>query len=482
MKDTEPLSGVDASWLRMDEPTNLMTITSVLVLEDPVDVQTIRSLVEERFLGFTRFRQRVRDVEGSPYWEIDPNFDVAQHVRRAALPGAGGQAELQERVSELMAAPLDRSKPLWHFEVIEDYQGGSAIIARIHHCIADGIALVQVLLSLTDEYFDPSRFPNTERDDSFLPRLVQAPIRAIQNATRAGEALLSESVESILHPDHFLTRAKQGMSLGAALSKLALIPEDSDTLLKGDLRVAQNAAWSGPLDLTTVKRIGHRVDAKVNDVLLGAVAGALRHYLKTRDAPTDDVVIRGLIPVNLRPQKEAFELGNAFGLVYLDLPVYLEDPVERVLEVKRQMDEIKASSEAVAAFGILETLGYFPVSFEDQAVRLFSSKASAVMTNVPGPRQKLHLDGHRIEHIMPWVPRAGQIGLGVSIFSYGGEVRVGVACDAGLVPDPETILEGFRDEFTGLLHDLAPTTSSSKDAIPDDPSMTPSDTSEETEQ
>ena len=454
MKDYEPLSGVDAAWLRMDEPTNLMTITTVLVLEDSIDVATLRALVEERMVPLTRFRQRVRSSNGSVQWELDPHFDVKQHVRRSALPGDGGKKELQERVSDLMSTPLDASKPLWHLELIENYAGGSAIIARIHHCIADGIALVQVLLSLTDEYFDPSRLPKS-KSASRLPGLVRAPLNALRGAANAAGQLASESVQSILDPGHATNRAKQGLSLGAALSKLALIGTDSDTVLKGELGVEQMAAWSGPIDLDLVKQAGRAVNAKVNDVLLGAVAGALRHYLEERGEPTDGVLVRALIPVNLRPVEKAFELGNRFGLVYCDLPVGIDDPTERVLNVKAQMDEIKASSEAVAALGILEVLGYFPAELEDQAVRLFSSKASAVMTNVPGPRKKLHVKGRRLQHIMPWVPRAGNIGLGVSIFSYAGEVRIGVACDAGLIPDPETILNGFEDEFDQIVNTLA---------------------------
>jgi WS/DGAT/MGAT family acyltransferase len=456
MKTHEPLSGVDAAWLRMDDPTNLMTITAVLVLEDPMDVGTLKALLEERLLGFTRFRQRVVDDRDNPMWELDPNFDLDQHVRRSALPGEAGRAALKERVSELMSQPLDRSKPLWHMELIEDYRGGSALIARLHHCIGDGIALVQVLLSLTDEHFDPARFPKTEESRSFFPGVVRGALKTVQGAVSAGERLLAEGAESILNPSHGFLRAKQGMSLGAALSKFALLGPDSDTPFKGDLKVAQTATWSGPLDLTTVKQIAHTLDAKVNDVLLGSVAGALRHYLIEHDEPTDGVMVRSLIPVNLRPLEKAFELGNRFGLVYLDLPVGLDDRLERVLAVKEQMDEMKGSSEAVAAFGVLEALGHFPVEVEEQAVRFFGSKASAVMTNVPGPQEQLHLDGRRIQNVMPWVPRAGRIGMGVSVFSYNGEVRLGVACDANLVPDPDTIIEGFEAEFDRLADDLSP--------------------------
>jgi WS/DGAT/MGAT family acyltransferase len=456
MKTHEPLSGVDAAWLRMDDPTNLMTITAVLVLEDPMDVGTFKALLEERLLGFTRFRQRVVDDVDDPKWVLDPNFDLDQHVRRSALPGEAGRSELKERVSELMSQPLDRSKPLWHMELIEDYQGGSALIARLHHCIGDGIALVQVLLSLTDEHFDPSRFPKTEESRSFLPGVVRGALKTVQGAVSAGGRLLAEGTESILNPSHAFLRAKQGMSLGAALSKFALLGRDSDTPFKGDLKVAQKATWSGPLDLTTVKRIAHTIDAKVNDVLLGAVAGALRHYLAEHDEPTDGVMVRSLIPVNLRPLEKAFELGNRFGLVYLDLPVGLDDRLKRVLAVKAQMDEMKGSSEAVAAFGVLEALGHFPAEVEEQAVRFFGSKASAVMTNVPGPQEQLHLKDRRIQNVMPWVPRAGRIGMGVSVFSYNGEVRLGVACDANLVPDPDTIIAGFEAEFDRLADDLLP--------------------------
>ncbi|PEN14208.1 wax ester/triacylglycerol synthase family O-acyltransferase [Longibacter salinarum] len=474
MKDYEPLSGVDAAWLRMDEPTNLMTITSVLVLEDPMDLATLREIVAERFVGFTRFRQRIRPSSSGVQWELDPHFDLTQHVRRSALPGDAGKHELQEHVSELMSMPLDRNKPLWDLELIEDYAGGSAVIARIHHCIADGIALVQVLLSLTDEYFDPSRFPKA-KSGSRLPSLIRAPLNAAKKAADAASVLINEGAHSIVDPSRITHRAKQGLSLGAALSKLALIGADSDTRIKGNLGVAQNAAWSGPIDLEVVKETGRAIDAKVNDVLLGAVAGALRHYLEQHGDPTDGISIRGMIPVNLRPIEDAFDLGNRFGLVYVDLPVGLGDRTERVLSVKQQMDEIKASSEAAAAFGILEVLGYFPNELEEQAVRLFSSKASAVLTNVPGPRKILHMKGHRLQHIMPWVPRAGNIGLGISIFSYAGEVRLGIACDNGLIPDPGTILEGFEEEFDQIVEsfgenrgDTAPSTTPPENEPADD--------------
>ena len=457
MKTHEPLSGVDAAWLRMDDPTNLMTITVVLELADPMDVNTLKALLKERFLGFARFRQRVQDPDGSPYWEPDPHFDLDQHVHRGALPGAAGKEELKERVSDRMSVPLDRSKPLWQMELIEAYRGGSAIIVRLHHCIGDGMALLQVLLSLADEYFDPDRFPATEHRTGLLPGAVRGALQAVQGTVSTGQRLLSEGARTLLGPSHALHRAKQGMSVGAALSKFVSLGPDADTPLKGELGVAQRATWSGPLSLARIKRLGRVIDAKVNDVLLGAVAGALRHYVASRDALDRADTVRALVPVNLRPPEQAFELGNRFGLVFLDLPIGLENRLERVLAVKAQMDEIKNSAEAVAAFGVLESLGYVPLSVEAQAVRYFTNKASAVMTNVPGPQEPLHLKGRRLKMVMPWVPRAGHVGLGVSVFSYDGEVRLGIACDAGLIPDPDPIVETFAEEFDRLTTRLLPT-------------------------
>lgn len=455
MRPLEPLSGVDSTWLRMDDPTNLMTITGVLVLEDPIDVETFKEVLRERFLGFARFRKRVREINGTPHWEIDPHFDLDRHVHRSGLPGAAGQQELKARVSDLMGEPLDRSKPLWHMEVIEDYLGGSAIIVRLHHCIGDGIALVQVLLSLTDEHFDASRFPADESSSSRTTGVLQGLRSMVKNTASVGRRLITEGTKALLQPSHGLHRVKQGLSIGAAVSKYLLLDADSDTTLKGDLQVAQKVAWSDPLDLTTVKSIGHAIDAKVNDVLLGAVAGALHHYFEHHNEPTEGVTIRSFIPVNLRPPEEAFELGNHFGLVYLDLPVGLEDRLERVLTVKERMDVIKNSAEAGTTLGILSVLGQFPDAVHEKVVQLFGKKASAVITNVPGPQQQLHLKGRRVQHVMPWVPRAGRIALGVSIFSYNDEVRVGVACDAHLIPDPETIIEGFESEFDHLVDNFS---------------------------
>lgn len=450
MKTHERLSGVDTAWLRMDEPTNLMTITAVFVLEDSMDVDTLKELLRERLLGFPRFRQRVRDPEGTPHWDIDPDFDLDRHVQRSPLSGETTPDELKARVETLMSTPLDREKPLWDMELIDNYRGGTAVLVRLHHCIGDGIALVQVLLSLTDEYFDPSRFPTLETQETPRTGLVQRVWNGAQKVMNAGRTLSSKTASAFSDPSGISRQLKAAMSVGNAIVKFLSLGPDSDTVLSGELQGRQKVTWSGPVRLKRVKRLAHTLDAKVNDVLLAALAGGLRHYLSERGDSTTDIVLRSLIPVNLRPLEDAFELGNRFGLVYIDLPVDVEDRLERVVAIKAQMDEIKSNAEAITAYGALEVLGYVPLMLEEKVVRFFSRKASAVITNVPGPQELLHMKGSRLKHIMPWVPRAGNIGMGMSIFSYNGEVRIGIACDAGLVPDPHVIVEGFNDEFDNL--------------------------------
>ncbi|MDW8148771.1 MAG: WS/DGAT domain-containing protein [Roseiflexaceae bacterium] len=189
----------------------------------------------------------------------------------------------------------------------------------------------------------------------------------------------------------------------------------------------------------------------INDVLLNAVTGALRRYMVSRGAIVDGLNIRAVVPVNLRPPGPVTELGNRFSLVFLDLPVGIDDPFDRLLELKRRMEGIKSSPEAAIAFSVLNMLGLMPQQVVELVVNLFGSKATAVMTNVPGPRQRIYLAGSPIRQIMFWVPQAGHLGLGVSIFSYAGNVLVGIAVDAGLVPNPDAIVAAFHAEFSDLL-------------------------------
>ncbi len=223
---------------------------------------------------------------------------------------------------------------------------------------------------------------------------------------------------------------------------------DPPTTFKGRLGVQKRCAWSHPIPLSDVKAVSKVCGGTINDILLSAVAGALGRYLRRKGEPIGGLNIRAVVPVNLRPPDEPLRLGNAFGLVFLSLPVGISDPFERLNELKRGMDKIKGTPEAMVAFGILAAIGAATSTIQDFVLKLFAMKATAVMTNVPGPREDRFFAGKPIKDLMFWVPQSGKLGLGVSILSYSGKIYLGVATDAGLVPDPQAILDEFYNEMS----------------------------------
>jgi WS/DGAT/MGAT family acyltransferase len=223
------------------------------------------------------------------------------------------------------------------------------------------------------------------------------------------------------------------------------------TVFKGALGVPKRAAWSEPLPLQDVKIVGKGLEGTVNDVLLTAMAGGLRRYLLGRGEPVDGLDFRAIVPVNLRRPGTEDELGNKFGLVFLTLPIGIEDPGLRLHELKRRMDALKGTLEPPVVYGILTIIGGVPQAIQDLVVDIFETKGTAVMTNVIGPKEPLYLAGAPVEALMFWVPQSGRLGLGVSILSYAGEVWLGVMTDEGLVPDPEAIVAEFHTEFDELL-------------------------------
>jgi len=441
----QQLSAVDAAWLRMEDPTNLMMVTGVLLFESRLDLGRVRSVIEERLLSFARFRQRVEEPPlgiGLPRWVIDRHFDLDAHIHNVALPAPAGKAALEAFVSDLLGTPLDFSKPLWQVHLVEHAEG-SAIVSRLHHAIADGIALIQVLLSLTDPSRRPRRRPS--------PPQSRATSDGGSSLLRAGGWLAQAGFGLARDPGHALRLAGLGADAAATLARVALLPPDPPTALKGPLGVRKRAAWSDPLSLAAVKAAGARAGGTINDVLVTAAAGALRRYLAGRGEDVAGMDVRATVPVNLRPLEHAHRLGNQFGVVFLALPLGIDAPGERLVEIKRRMDGLKSSLQPVVAFGALNAIGFLPSPLQPLPIQFFGSKASVVLTNVPGPREPLYLAGEPLKRAMFWVPQSGRLGLGISILTYAGEVLMGVASDAGLVPDPQTIVEGFHAELGELL-------------------------------
>ncbi len=452
----------DAAWLHMDQPTNLMVITGVLWFREPPDWNVVREIVRARLVDrYPRFRRRV--VEGrqpisGPHWEDDPHFDLDLHLRRIALPPPGDVEALRAMVADVSATPLDPARPLWLFHLIDGYGDGAAMVIRIHHCIADGIALARVLLSLTDPSPDASPAPRqASRDDEGgtgrgpLGKLVAPVAGAAAGALGAAGAVAHESVEVIRHPEHMLDIAATARGGGGALSKMLLKADEPATPLKGDLGLAKAVAWTAPIPLEEVRMLGHETGTTVNDVVLTAMAGALGRYLNDRDSPVDELT--AFIPFNLRPLDEPLpsELGNRFGLVFLDLPVGIADPRRRLRMLHERMNEIKHSPEGAVSYGVLDAIGRTPLQIEQRLVDLFSAKGSAVITNVPGPRAPVYLAGTEVAGVLVWAPASGGVSTTVSIFSYAGQITVGLMVDAGLIPDPDGIVAGLEGEMDALL-------------------------------
>jgi len=469
----ERMSKVDTAWLRMDSPSNLMMIVGVWILRPGIGPEALSERVRERLLPYRRFMQTAREDAAGARWLDDPDFQLARHVVTHKLvrkPGQSEQEALQERVALLAMQSLDHDHPLWCFELIESYEGGSALIARIHHCIADGIALISVMMSMVDGGSPPPQRNSDKSDksdktgvDAAEDWLADTLIRPFGDITaKALEAAgggAAKSLAMLASPQQGLSDtlgqamelARMGGQLAADVAALALMPDDSPTRLKGQPGRAKRVAWCQPIPLDEVKAISKALNCSINDVLLSCVAGAIGRYLRAHGDDTQGQEIRAMVPINLRPMQDAWKLGNRFGLVPLVLPIGMDNPIERVFAVRARMNALKGSLQPLLTFGLLSTAGLLIKPAQDAMLALFGRKTTAVMTNVPGPATKLKFCGATLEQTMFWVPQTGTVGLGVSILSYGGGVQFGVITDTTLCPDPQRIIDEFEPEFARLL-------------------------------
>jgi len=456
------MSRVDTAWLRMDNDVNLMMIVGIWLLEPALPYEALCARVQEKLLKYERFRQKVVQDAAGASWVDDESFDVHRHVVREKLPrgrGASPRAALQRRAGELAATPLDPQAPLWQFHLVESYEGGSALIARVHHCIGDGIALISVMLGITDGGIEPPKRQARRAaaaEGAWLDDTVMRPFADLSvRALALYESGLAKTIDMLSHPQQGLAgsidMARVAYKVLGDVAALALMPDDSPTRLKGRPNGRKLVAWSDPLPLDRVKAIGKALGCSVNDVLLGCVAGAVGQYLRAAGDDTTAQEIRAMVPVNLRPLDTAWQLGNRFGLAPLVLPIGITNPIERVFAVRARMNELKTSYQPLLAFAVLAVAGLMVKPVQDLILGVFSKKATAVMTNVPGPAVPLTLCGSTLRQTMFWVPASGDIGLGVSILSYAGGVQFGLIADEALCPDPQAVIDRFEPEFEKLL-------------------------------
>lgn len=413
------LTAADSAWLQMETPTNLMTITGLMMLKGRLETADLREHFKTRLLQHERFNKRIGRATiglGRHRWEPH-DVDLEEHVIR--IEGAAGwsKQDLEDFVSRELGTPLDLARPPWRFYVIEDYPEGSVVMNRIHHCIGDGYGLMAVLLDMTDP-------------------LEPGTTSGAMDRTHAGKG------------SKFKTAMKMSAKAVGSSAYLLTMRRDTKTVFKGDLGVEKVAAWSENIPLDEIKRSSKALGCTLNDLLLTSVAGALRAYAKARGESPDGNDIRAVVPINIRKSGD-LELSNKFGLVYLALPIGTSGRLERLEELKRRMGVIKRSPEAFVIFGLLKTAGVMHPGIQAGIVKYFAKNATAVMTNVPGPTGPLALCGVEMDSMMFWVPQSGRLGMGVSILSYNKRVRVAIATDKLLVPDPGKLVEGFHAELEG---------------------------------
>ena len=454
MTATQRMSNVDAAWLGMDAPDNLMMVTAVLRFDEPLDVARLEAVLSHRLLArYPKFSMRALP-SGSPLeqpvWADDPDFDLDRHVLDAgAVEGEQGLAAV---VSDLLGTPLDMRHSPWQLHLVR-LRGDtgvpeSAIVARLHHCIADGIALASVLLSLTDD--DPDAPP--EDVDDAPPVDPRRPGLRVRLTAGARDVAPVAGVDPLgVRTARQAWRATRfGWDVVRTGLGLLLANRDPRSRLSRPLGVRKVAAWSTPVDLAMVKRVAAALDSTVNDVLLAVTAGALRRLLVEHDETPHD--LRVFVPVDLRRGEPVPpSLGNRFGMVFVRLPVSVPDAVGRVRAVHDRMRSLQGGAQAASTFALLSIVGALPAWAHRLAVRILGAKSSAIVTNVPGPARPVWLAGSRLQRVVFWVPQAGAIGLGVSILSYAGEVGVGVAADRNVVPDPVAFVTSAELELAELV-------------------------------
>ena len=422
---TAPMSRMtwrDFAWYRMDFQKNLMVINSILLFEGPVDIERLISTIEHRLPNYPRFTQKVGTRFGLPYWVEDQHFDIRKHIELESFDHEVTREELQSYMATMARVPLDSSRPLWHMHVIDRVQGGHAIVFRVHHSITDGLGLVHVLNHLTDDSDTQGKTPS-----------------------KVGHPLIAQPTPPSVCS--YVNKVMRWLKIGFHVGRLSVQPSDERTQLKAPMSGEKKLVWLPPMAMDQVRATSKRVGVTLNDLWVGAVSGALRRYLAERGERVDNKALRAAVTFNLREKSNAYQLGNEFGLVAVDLPTNHDDPNVRLSESSRRMTAVKRSQQPRATMVFLSIVAFLPALLQRFALNLFTSKGSAVLTNIEGPSRARYLAGSRLSDLICWVPQTGKIGIGLSFISYAGQIQMALFVDTKLVDDPDRLMELTREEF-----------------------------------
>jgi len=448
------LTAVDASFLTNETSASHMHVGAILIFEgDPPPYVDLVEHVRGRLNQVPRFRQRliVPPLEaGRPLWADDANFNLGYHIRHAGLPEPGGEDQLKRMASRVFSQRLDRSKPLWELWLIEGLEGGRfAIVGKSHHALVDGISGVDITTVLFD-----------------LDELESAPVRSPKWAPRPEPTdldLLRDALhERLTSPQEIARGVRAALrgprqvlrGIGAAGTFLENGLSAPSTPFNAEIGPHRRLAFVRT-DLNEFKRVKDKHGGTVNDVILSVVTGALGNYLRARGLDTEGLELRAMVPVSVRAEAERGALGNRISAMMAPLPVWCQDPVERLGLVSETMGDLKSSNQAVGAEILTRLSDFAPTTIASQAARLQPAQRffNLVVTNVPGPQFPLYVLGRRMEAIFPMVPLARRQALCVGIMSYNGQLNFGLVGDY----DAMANLDSFALDLEGATAEIVST-------------------------
>jgi WS/DGAT/MGAT family acyltransferase len=458
MSNPDRLTGLDSSFLHLERDASHMHVAACVILAGKAPAyEDLVAGLDSRLHLVPRYRQRLAFVplqQGRPVWVDDPHFNVAFHIRHTALPRPGSDAELKRLASRVFSQALDRSRPLWELWLVEGLSGDRfALLSKTHHALVDGISGVDLISVLFDTSPDPMPVAAPDRD--WIPRPLPAPMQLlgdalVERATAPGEIV--RGVRAALRgPRQVIDKVGEALvGLGAMTwAGLRSAPPSPFNVQIGPHR---RFTWVKG-DLGDFKQIKNALGGTVNDVVLAVVAGALGRYMRLHGEPTDDVVLRALVPVSVRADVERGALGNRVAAMWAPLPVGISDPVARLQTISDAMQEVKESGQAVGAQVLTTLTGFAPPTIMAQAARLQARQRlfNLVVTNVPGPQLPLFLLGREIAAVYPMVPLAENTALGIAIMSYNGQLNFGLVSDYDAIGD----LEVLAEELSSAIAELA---------------------------
>jgi len=456
------MSPLDSTFLHLENDVGHMHIASVGIFEGPQPpFADIVAMIESKLALVPRYRRVVRHVPlelGRPVWVDVPHFNIEYHLRHTALPAPGGEAELRKLVGRVMSQALDRAKPLWEIWVVQGLEDGHwALLSKTHHAMVDGVSgtdLLALIMDLSPEPVTP--LPLTwvpEPAPSGLRLAAQASIELLTSpyeqlqTLRAAAAVPRQAVGQ-------LSEVVKGLS---AMTGLVRRPPASS--LNGPIGPHIRYAWASTT-VADIKTIRKELGGTFNDVVLAAITNGFRELLVARGESVDRVV-RSLVPVSVRPRDDRGRavgdgtLQNKVSAMFAELPVSIADPGERLGAVSSQMEGLKESKQALAGEALTSMSGFAPPMLLALGTRLSSRlpqrNVNTVTTNVPGPQLPLYVCGRRMLKAFPYVPLAGQIRIGIAIFSYNGEVNFGVTGDYDATEDVDVLCRGIEDGIKQLL-------------------------------